>query len=470
MPSDRARLHGFALEILEALPGLDLQVLSLELADHARAAREHCEDSQRQRWVKLEQSYAARAARHAELDWQLGLSRELWQRVAAHEIHDPALRDEFVVAEVRLAREVGEQRLVRELVDRAVAQGVGPETMDLLKLELARAIGASGEAAEAIGILRDLLDSGRLAPDKQRGAMLSLGMFLRGGGKLDEADAVLARCLSLARAAGDDTTTGFALLHLIDVLEDRGQGSRTPALEAEFQTVLARHRNVGLEVTAGVTLGVCRWRRGNLDSAEELLGRAWTVANESGQRLQAAIASVNLGVILLARSKYEQAIDTLRVAVAVAREIGSPRLEQGALVNIAVAFGEMRQLPQAEAVFREALVLARRVGEALIIARNLNNLAFALMAQDRNGDAVELLREAKGILFGMGVSNSIDGLRIGVNLAQALARTQQMDAAVVALAEAEACARTQGVDANHPNPFTRQHWEQIQSLRKELGT
>jgi hypothetical protein len=37
LPSDRARLHSFALEILEALPETTLERLAAELADHAHS-------------------------------------------------------------------------------------------------------------------------------------------------------------------------------------------------------------------------------------------------------------------------------------------------------------------------------------------------------------------------------------------------------------------------------------------------
>lgn len=469
LPSDRARLHGLALDILQALPGLDLDALAPELADHAHGAMDEASPDEQARYAAQEQTFAARAARHAEKNWQLKQACEYWGRVSRHRIQDTGLRNEEIVARARLARMIGEHRQVQEIVSSALAQGADGPTTDLLRLELARAVGAGAQSAEAVQILLQLTTSGRLPPDKHRGALLALGTDLRVCGRLEQADEVLGQCLALSREAGDHVTEGFALLHQMNVLQDRGQMDAVEKAMPEFNALLQRHSNAALEATAGVTLGIDQFRRGHMDSAEALLGRAWKAATDSGQRLQAAIASVNLGVVLLGRHKYSQAIDVLRGAADVAREIGSPRLEQGAMVNIAVALGELGQFAEAERTFGRSLALARQIGDALIISRNLSNLAFSLMAQGDNEGAIGHLQEAQGILDGMGVKDTMDGLRINTNLAQALARTHRLPQARQALARAEACAAAQGVDGSHGNPFTRAHWEQIQKLKKDLG-
>lgn len=468
LPSDRARLHGLALEILEALPGIALDALAAELADHAAAAREDLERGpQFTRLQAAEIRHVLTAARAAERDWHLDSAQGFWQRVMQLG-PEASVAEEATVGQVRCIRLLGHPQQAYDFARQALA-GKAESDCLALRVEFGKTVSNCGDAADSVAILRAALAQDGLTDQLRRVARVNLVTSLRNVGTPSEAHEELKPAIHECSEANDLTNLGYALLQLVDVLDDLGDRDGSKIAEAELWQLLDQQPNVGLETNACINLGMFRYRHGHLDEAERLLRRALSVTEASGQRQQWATASANLGVLLMARQRHEDAIVVLQQTQQIAREVGSLRLEHGVIANIATALGESGRIPEAAQMFRQALVLARKADDPRMVGRNLSNLAYALQALGEHEEARVHLAEALESLARGGASDTVDGMRINVNLALVLQSLGRLTEAIAIVNQADSIAGRLGIDASHGNPFTRAHWEQIQKLKKELG-
>jgi tetratricopeptide (TPR) repeat protein len=254
---------------------------------------------------------------------------------------------------------------LRETLRAAREQG-DREMVARLSVQLAEALLAGGEYAEAAEVIDDARDG---APGVKPDAPLS-------------GDAGGALAILRARAAyalGDEALARRAL----EVAEEMAaEGSRGPA----FAALVAVARG-------NLVLGEDPERA--MAAYEEAL--AASVA--CGDRRNEAIALADLGVALLARGDAEGALTRLEAARAIVGEVGDERSEARCLMHLGRAHAALFDARTAAACFEEALLLVRDQGDRRGEARMLCHVARVYLdvgdAEKSREDATRALSLAR---------------------------------------------------------------------------
>ena len=90
LPSERAQLHGLALDVLESLPGVNQPSAGLELAHHARWAREGARDAER--YAEAERRHLRAGGDFARFNYDYVAALDAFQRLHALLDNDPPER------------------------------------------------------------------------------------------------------------------------------------------------------------------------------------------------------------------------------------------------------------------------------------------------------------------------------------------------------------------------------------------
>ena len=85
LPSERAQLHGLALDVLESLPGVNQPSAGLELAHHARWAREGARDAER--YAEAERRHLRAGGDFARFNYDYVAALDAFQRLHARALH-----------------------------------------------------------------------------------------------------------------------------------------------------------------------------------------------------------------------------------------------------------------------------------------------------------------------------------------------------------------------------------------------
>jgi tetratricopeptide (TPR) repeat protein len=272
LPAERARLHRFALAIIEAVHADDQRdPIAAELATHARHAQADGDRSLRE----AEQAYTWRAANHLRKNYSPDAIR--WFDAAARLEADPLRR-------------------ASALQDAA----------ELLIL--------TGHAADARPRLLEALQVAETHADLsfQSSLVYSLSLISRVLGREKDAWGLTERALELARAAGDPKVEASAVNGLA-VLETAA-GRREAAYEL-FKRALELTRKTGSRRGESVCLGnvaMYLFDCGRLDQALTACEQSLEVAREAGDRRSEGITCGMKGVILDKLDRLPEAISSFR--------------------------------------------------------------------------------------------------------------------------------------------------------------
>ncbi|MBK9974112.1 MAG: tetratricopeptide repeat protein [Planctomycetes bacterium] len=357
LPSERQRLHGLALDVIETQFPNDLARLALDLSAHARQARGESDDpAQKQREAK----YLELVVRNSRRGGVQQAGIECGRRLIALGVLAPA---ELMAAHQSL------RELFSDLGRRAEALAAGSAAYQF-SVE-------TGHFAKQVEIACDLAHMELLA------------------GAVDSSNVWCAR----AEAAIHPTSTPIerATLHNLKatLLEQQG---RQPEAEAEYRKAIAL-----LEQT--YDRSVARNFRGNLANHLGATGRrreALQLLGELTDDFRAENDQRGLGVLLsnqarqlLALGDYAKAETACQQAIEIMRGLGVRRSEAFGLASLSEIWRQLGRLDQSEQAALAALEIAREVGQPIYSAAYLATHAGLLLLTGRETEAQQRLQQSR---------------------------------------------------------------------------
>ncbi|WP_431926505.1 ATP-binding protein [Nonomuraea jabiensis] len=258
--------------------------------------------------------------------------------------------------------------------------------------------------------LSNLLSLAQLAADQGfsehvRHLSATLHRCLRTRGRYAEAETLLERALSAARAAEYRTGELEALLGLGEIrqMQCRYEAALEDSSRALAIACAIGHRAGELRALNGI--GMVRGFQGEYARAAEHFAQALDIARAIGHRtgeLDALIAAGNVHRIM---GWYERSADELARALVLARSIGHRTGELRALLGIGfIHLGQDAHGPATD-YFTRALDLARGTGHRLGELDSLNGLGHLHRFQGRYEEAYDCYEQALRLACEIGNSN-----------------------------------------------------------------
>lgn len=428
--------------------------------------------------------------RLAAAEDQAGRAKEALAAIEAlGRLPPPAAEDPRIdLAEARVASRVSDFKRQRSAAERAFAKAQRREARQLA----AEARLLAGEAAWALGEPERslaLYEEARVvyaASGNRSGlarALTAIATQDYRQGKLEEARRLYDQSLAIHRETGNEFATAWTLHSAANILSDQGDFAGSRKIQEE---ALAIHRRIGDRNGEAGSLGniatVLEYQ-GDLEGARQMHEQALAIFRELGAKGSAAIELTNTAVVLAAQGELDRAKALFEEALAIKRETGnrsSMAFTLFALAEVSIARGELaearkqhaealairQELRQETRVAESRLALARlaleegTVTDAESGARSVAELAHAkgiadlegnallvlaraLLAQGKQAEAGDRVRDAESRLAG----TQDPALRLGLRIAAARIRGAEprgAAAAATSLAALGAEARTTG--------------------------
>ena len=304
VPSDRARLHRLALEIMEEMfdgpppePQPDnwgdlkhephtIDPVAADLAEHVRGIRAW-EDDRDGSLLARELLYTRRAAEYAEMQFDDNAAVGLWRRLAELlGADDPATAAEAI-------RRTG------------------------------AVLAKSGRAPEAEPLFARARSTAAEAGDRRIEGM-ALGNFAsvyQMTGRMEEARRTHEQALAILREVGDRRAEGMALGNLANVY---GETGRMEEAERNYKQALTIHRETGNRRTEGTTLGNLAnvyQETGRVGEAQARFEQAVAISRETNNRRFEGLQLCNYALCLLAQKRAD-AGDAWEAGAAILKEVG----------------------------------------------------------------------------------------------------------------------------------------------------
>lgn len=392
--SERAHLHGLALQVLEKTA---TTAQAAELSQHARLAQ-MAEGADVPALQAIELRYLWQAAEDASANFQYEAAAKMFAVVAEH----PGETNERRVTALRNAGHVfhfvGRPRDGRPYLERAVQMARGMK----LRRELGSALSSlalvleyTGELEEAEKLQLEALaacrESGNI--DGEIAALTNMGN-LRATNRVALAEENLREALVLARAHADRGTQGRVQASIANLMRMTGRAAEA---RQGFEEALATFRDIAdaaSEANVLGNLGVLMQQTGHLPEAEELYTQALQMRRQAGNRYHEALLLGNLGILQMLVGRVAGAEPLFRQSLAMRREVGDRRGEADALCNLANMLSDTGRQPEAEAALRQALTLDRGIRNRRGEGNTLAGLGSVMRAMGRFDEAIEYFNQA----------------------------------------------------------------------------
>lgn len=390
LPTDRARLHRFALEEGES------QLGALELARHARAAREADDDPA---LARLERQWLRAALQQAERRYQVSTIPELLARLIeiSPEAERPELRLQLGVHWRDVGRMADAEAVLKPL---AASMADTPESGHMRSRVLGALAGVlirTGRLPEAEAMCRERIKS---ATDDAGAADAQgmLGVALHHQGKLQQAEQAYRNALELSARGGTQAGTNRFRANLALLLSDTGHRQEA---EAQTRIALDQARRDGDLMLQGTLLGnfaLLLTDIARFDEAEPMYREALEINLRSGHRPGYGVALMNLGRLLRLRRRYAEAEPAFIQAIQVHREVSNPGLEGITLAHLGDMYVSQGRLAEASKALHQAVALLRATSDRLYTAANLGALSRLQVLQGNLADARDTIDEAKSMV------------------------------------------------------------------------
>lgn len=371
LPSERARLHRFVFEILEASLSEDARGhLAMALADHAHAAQQGVTWSS-DGLMRKELEYLKQAAANAAARYERDLALQLYQRVAQHALVPTGQRVDAIVELGTLLWFAGQRQAAIRKLDEAVQLA----SNDLRRLAFAliergtlyRDLNQYDRAERDLRLALDVsLDAGdRRLELRARG---NLATVLQNGRKGAEVEALFEPVLQLATQLADTRAIGISKGQIASGYGADGDHARAEALLAQSLDLLRKAGDRMNEAVMLSTLGHSLMNRtqgdvrGARQRAVTCFRDAVRLNREIGNRPQVPDALAGLAGACLELGLESEAWDHAQTALAEALEVGKPAAAASALAVIGSIHQARREPAQAEAAWHQGLRLARESG------------------------------------------------------------------------------------------------------------
>lgn len=390
-PSERALLHGFALDALEAVLTADQQEShAFELALHAQRASE------------VDPSFEPRclALFRKALDWSTRNHRHTHALAIAQAIlaHRLATTDDRILAGNaggNALRMVGRYDEALALLKPLADELAGQESRDAVRVSstLATVLLRLRDPQAAVHFARNAAICRKLndhAMEARSLANLALTYFEAGDPAAQE---VLKQAHEAALRAGDNKIRGVILGHTARLLH---HNAAFAAARDAYEAAIAASRACDDRISEAVnTSNLAELLRTTNDpAAAEFMERALRLANEVDDRMLEMNTLSNFALLLGETRQHGQAVQLLEKAYRIACELGDLHSMCIMLSNQADLLVRLGSMDRALQCSDDALAMAARAGDAelLIGVNTARGAVFAYMG--RREDASSAILDA----------------------------------------------------------------------------
>lgn len=356
LPSERARLHGLALDILEAAHGANLPAVALALAQHARLASENPTREDKLREARF-----------------LRMVMEAARQRAAQETG------------LRCADRLLELDVLDSLDQFSVMQQRANMLADLGRAEATRA--AQAQTIE--------FATRRCTPRERASALLAASRFEAMQGGLEACRAMLAQADAIVGPDGDAGLRGSVLESKATLADHEGDQA---AAESMFRQAIELQRQAGnrpLMRQVQGNLANTLAARGRREEALAILLDLIPHFEADGDLRTVGIALSNVAKQLLVLGRHAQSEQQFLRAIELHRMTGVRRSEAFALANLSEVWRHLGKLDQSEQAIVKALAIAREVGQPVYSAAYLATHAGLLLLTGRETEAQQRLEESR---------------------------------------------------------------------------
>lgn len=282
----------------------------------------------------------------------------------------------------------------------------------------------------------------RLCRELGQGAELTRVLLALGGnvlwhlGVYDEAAALLAEAVTLARAASDPRAAARALHGTANIHLYRGESA---AAESAFLASLELRREARDEygvANALNNLAIVAANAGDGARAEELFGESLSIRQRLGDVAGVAVALNNLGYMVAERGDLAGARDLYQQSLASRRELGDRLGLAISLNNLAGLMVRSGAAEEARRLYLESVELASAIDNRRETAAALAGLAGAV---ETDADAARMALVAERLLAGIGAAVD-DEVRTAIELGKARAEPAAVPASLMDEALSEVVA------------------------------
>ncbi len=340
----------------------------------------------------------------------------------------------------------GAEAALREsLVIARATSGEGSVQVATTMNNIASVVQSRGRLAEAERIMREALailtkQRGPTHPESLR-TEGNLATIMQEQGKYGEAEAVFRRIYAAQSTAlgPAHVETLNALSNLASSLESQGRVGEAEALNRKALTAAAGNGQNGQYAILLSNLATAIGNQGRFDEALALHRQALTLREKllGKDHPDVALSLTNIGYILAQKRDYSAADDSLRRAVAIGRKTGGSSLSFSSLLNnFGANLDDLNRHGEAETALKECLSIRRNTLPPThpLIATSLNNLGNNARLRGQNAAALQLFREALGIMRKVSGTSDPDLLVPLDNLAMILSTNRKTAPEALSLA------------------------------------
>ncbi|HEY2559263.1 MAG TPA: tetratricopeptide repeat protein [Caldimonas sp.] len=338
-----------------------------------------------------------------------------------------------------------------------------PHHRALVGLATSSALRTLGRIEEAQALLADALKVARQSVNllDEPLALHQLAVVIQRYGDPAQAYSRFEAALALYEQLDDRAHQGVLLADLANLQMEQGQ---TAEARVSYERALSLHREVGNPAAGAVALGnlgTLLHELGHHQEARLAYEQALAIHREAGNRLQEAITLCNMGILSSQRGDADLAASHYRDSLAIHREIGNRRGEGVVLGTMGKLYHELAQHEQAREHYQRALLIHREIGNQRFEAGVEANLAMLSTLQGDLASAMsslerseQLARQVKALLT-LAAVLCMKG--------EVLVKQGEVEAARAVMAEAERLADELGAQ-----PGSEIHRD-IDDLRKLLS-
>lgn len=413
-PTDRARLHALALQLIELLHGGPApdpgppafgglkppaahatDAVSLDLARHAELAA-----GADARYEQSAALYLHRAAALAHTSFRFREAAGLWRRLASRLTgvtrlaaifrQGEAAQDAGLAAEASAS--FGHVMQAARDADNPMVEGLALSGLATVMLAQGNLADAEPDMRRAIELLRSCDEPRALAK-----ALSNLANLLGHSGRVEEAESAWGTALELLNAADDIEATAAVLNNLAGLFNGRGEVARAEELYMRALEIHREHGRPHSVALVRLNLANLYSHTGREEQAETMLRDVLEVTRKVGNLRLEGGARSNLAAVLANTGQYAEAETLLQQATAIYRELADRRMEAVALAAMMSIYQNSRRYSMALEVGRRALEISRQQGVPATESVLLYNLASVAVDEKRYDEALGQFEQAIAI-------------------------------------------------------------------------
>ena len=326
LPSERGRLHDLAMQIMEQAFAAELDTYALELAAHARLARQHLPAAQAEQLAAAEARYIMRALIRADSKSQMEAVLEL----SGLALSCPALttKDRAVAMSLRgtTLRDLGRpaEAIASWIETTAYGRAIGDAETTVSSLTFhATVLLARGKFDEGYALL-DEAES--LAIEHKLTERHALALVERAfGGRDDlENERLLQKALGLLKEMPDCQAYSTVEGSLANLYANTGRRAEAIRIFRRLVETFTRHNRRRFVAVSLANLGRQLMLENRLEEAEHSLSQAVSIAQETGNGRTRCFALANLAEVQMHQGRLVQAAESIQTALDMIRDFELP--------------------------------------------------------------------------------------------------------------------------------------------------